>query len=131
MLATIVFTDVGYDGIYPTVGFALNVINKYFTEYYPRAVSLAEGLRLFDFQERLVYTTHPWLLRLYLNCTTVTMASNVSLQVGWLLASLLMGRTAMTGEETGVLGENHRRPPQTSQTADLAQRFISAMANRY
>ncbi|XP_025114212.1 uncharacterized protein LOC112576153 [Pomacea canaliculata] len=72
--------DVGYDGIYPTVGFALNVINKYFTEYYPRAVSLAEGLRLFGFQERLVYTTHPWLLRLYLNCTTVTMASNVSLQ---------------------------------------------------
>ncbi|KAK7491626.1 hypothetical protein BaRGS_00017079, partial [Batillaria attramentaria] len=72
--------DVGYDGIYPTLGFALNVINRYFTEYYPRAVSLAEGLRIFGYQERLVYTTHPWLLNLYLHCIPFTLASNVTLQ---------------------------------------------------
>ncbi|XP_025113231.1 uncharacterized protein LOC112575523 isoform X2 [Pomacea canaliculata] len=72
--------NVGYDGIYPEVGFALNVINKYFTEYYPRAAAIAEELHLLGFRERLVYTTHPWLLHLYLNCPSMMLASNVSLK---------------------------------------------------
>ncbi|XP_070176101.1 uncharacterized protein [Littorina saxatilis] len=72
--------DVGYDGIHPTVGFALNVVNRYFTEYFPRAVTIAEGLRVFGFRERFIYTTHPWLLYWYLHCSPVTLASNVTLQ---------------------------------------------------
>lgn len=31
--------DVGFDGINPTLGTDYNVINKYFTEYFAKAVS--------------------------------------------------------------------------------------------
>ena len=34
--------DVGFDGINPTLGTDDNVINKYFTEYFPQAVSYSE-----------------------------------------------------------------------------------------
>ncbi|XP_076436514.1 uncharacterized protein LOC143276017 [Babylonia areolata] len=72
--------DVGYDGILPTTGFALNVINRYFTTYYPRAVGVAELLREMGYAERLVYTTHPWLLYLYLHCSPFTLATNITLK---------------------------------------------------
>jgi hypothetical protein len=33
--------DVGFDGISPEIGFAANVINKYFNVYFPAAINTA------------------------------------------------------------------------------------------
>jgi hypothetical protein len=103
--------DVGFDGINPIVGFAYNVVNKYFdvcklghnagplltfsrcTIRTPSKQRLTFGKyvlltlsslssfclsHLFTFSlgsllqlpgpERLIYTTHPWLVSLYLDC---------------------------------------------------------------
>lgn len=67
----VVFTnhlDVGFDGISPTLGFAFNVMNKYFDVYFPKAIELAEQVR--NSTLSFVYTTHPFLVSLYLNCPT-------------------------------------------------------------
>ena len=71
VIVTICFdhsADVGYDGIYPEVGYAVNVINKYFDVYFPRAANLSAQLRQQGYRERLVYTTHSWLVDLYTDC---------------------------------------------------------------
>lgn len=70
--------DVGFDGIHPTIGFAINVINRfssflliykrYFDVYFPMAVSVAQQLREKGGTERLIYTTHPWLVSIYVDC---------------------------------------------------------------
>ena len=60
--------DVGYDGINPQTGFVNNVLNKYFIEYFPRAIRLAHIMNSVEPDVGFVYTTHPWLLILYLNC---------------------------------------------------------------
>lgn len=60
--------DVGYDGISPEIGFINNILNRYFNEYFPRAVNLSEQLRAGEYVENFVYTTHPWLVSLYLDC---------------------------------------------------------------
>jgi hypothetical protein len=60
--------DVGFDGINPIIGFAYNVVNKYFDVYYPNAIKTALDLRELPGPERLIYTTHPWLVSLYLDC---------------------------------------------------------------
>jgi hypothetical protein len=47
--------DVGFDGIDPIMGFAANVIEKYFNIYFPKAVKVAmtlharNGTERFDF----------------------------------------------------------------------------------
>ena len=71
--------DVGYNGIDPTVGFINNVLNMYFTVYFPRAVAVAAALRARNGTERLVYTTHAWLVDLYLDCPTNFTLSGVTL----------------------------------------------------
>ena len=60
--------DVGYDGIGSATGFVNNVLNKYFTEYFPRAIKLAHLMNDIESDVGFIYTTHPWLLILYLNC---------------------------------------------------------------
>ncbi|XP_074653316.1 uncharacterized protein LOC141907538 isoform X2 [Tubulanus polymorphus] len=53
------------------VGFASlvdNILDEYFTKYFPAAVKLASTLRDEGYVENFVYTTHPWLIDLYLNC---------------------------------------------------------------
>jgi len=60
--------DVGFDGINPKVGFAVNVINTYFDVYFPRAADLADAMRKLPGGRRFIYTTHPWLVDLYTNC---------------------------------------------------------------
>jgi len=60
--------DVGYNGISPQVGFINNIMNKYFHIYFPRAIEIARALEALGGPERLVYTTHPWLVSLYLHC---------------------------------------------------------------
>lgn len=59
--------DVGYDGI-PETGFINNVLNKYFDIYFPRAINLANGINQWNPKLSFIYTTHPWLISLYLDC---------------------------------------------------------------
>jgi hypothetical protein len=72
-------------GIDPTIGYAVNVINKYFNVYFPNAIETALQLRKLGGQERLIYTTHPWLVSIYINCSVanvpgVLFPSEVSLE---------------------------------------------------
>ena len=53
------------------VGFAnsaVNIVNEYFLLYFPEAISIANELRAQGGEERLVFTTHPYLVYLYINC---------------------------------------------------------------
>lgn len=59
--------DVGYNGI-PKTGFINNVLNTYFEEYFPRAIRLGNEMKETDPDHGFIYTTHPWLLDMYLNC---------------------------------------------------------------
>lgn len=74
-------SDVGFNGINPTVGFVNNILNRYFTVYFPRAVTLALQLEYSGYVERLVYTTHPWLVSLYINCPSQMTLSGIKLAV--------------------------------------------------
>eukprot|EP01090_Pellita_catalonica_P011857 TRINITY_DN2446_c0_g1_i1.p1 TRINITY_DN2446_c0_g1~~TRINITY_DN2446_c0_g1_i1.p1 ORF type:complete len:760 (-),score=113.06 TRINITY_DN2446_c0_g1_i1:691-2970(-) len=63
--------DVGFDGIDPIIGYAFNVLNKYFDIYFPRAFNTSDYMREHQAEypnQHYVYTTHPFLLSLYLNC---------------------------------------------------------------
>jgi len=57
--------DVGYNGI-PQVGF-INILNIHFHEYSPRASRLSDEMYSIDRRAGFVYTTHPWLISLYLD----------------------------------------------------------------
>ncbi|XP_050410308.2 uncharacterized protein LOC126824914 isoform X1 [Patella vulgata] len=72
--------DVGFNGISPQTGFILNVINKYFQVYFPSAIQLALQMDILGYEERLVYTTHPWLVSFYLDCPPNLVLSGVKLQ---------------------------------------------------
>ncbi|GFR92054.1 coiled-coil domain-containing protein 90B, mitochondrial [Elysia marginata] len=64
--------DVGYyDGLDKDVGFAVQVLNRYQTEYFARAIRLSLSLIKEGYVERYVYTTHPWLVSLYLDCPKI------------------------------------------------------------
>ncbi|XP_064635119.1 uncharacterized protein LOC135492532 [Lineus longissimus] len=45
-----------------------NVINLYFTQYFTQAVQRAAELAEGDYVETFRYTTHPWLVSMYLDC---------------------------------------------------------------
>jgi hypothetical protein len=70
--------DVGYNGI-PEVGLINNILNRYFGIYFPRAVALAAAMRALNGTDRFIYTTHPWLLDLYLDCPINFSLSNITL----------------------------------------------------
>lgn len=80
------FSDVGYNGISPTVGFINNVLNTYFQLYFPRAVQLSQQLRHDQYEETFIYTTHPWLVSLYLDCPSLIL-NNITLAVSSVDAS--------------------------------------------
>ena len=53
------------------VGFAdtaSNIVNRYFDDYFPAAIAVARELSEAGLPETLVFTTHPFLVWLYLNC---------------------------------------------------------------
>lgn len=81
-------TDVGYNGI-PQTGFINNILNTYFHEYFPRAVNLSRELRDKQYQERFIYTTHPWLVSLYVDCPQGFILNNITLKVGLQYFSLV------------------------------------------
>ena len=60
--------DVGYhigDGPFARI---IEVLQVYVDTYFPRAIAIARALRDLGGSERLVYTSHSWLLSLYLHC---------------------------------------------------------------
>ena len=71
--------DVGYNGI-PGLGLINNILNEYFSTYFPRAISVAQELTKRGNAPRLIYTTHAWLLHLYLHCPADFTLSNITLQ---------------------------------------------------
>ncbi|KAL0047364.1 hypothetical protein WJX82_001496 [Trebouxia sp. C0006] len=60
--------DVGFDGINPTPGTDFNVINKYFTEFFPQAIATSQTLAERGGRERLQWMTQSWLVSLFLDC---------------------------------------------------------------
>lgn len=46
----------------------MNVLNVYFRSHLPRAVALADAMRARGGPEAFVYTSHSWLLDMYLHC---------------------------------------------------------------
>ena len=53
------------------VGFAdsaANIVNRYFDFFFPEAILIANTLREYGGEERLVFTTHSYLVSLYLDC---------------------------------------------------------------
>jgi len=71
--------DVGYNGI-PLTGFINNILNIYFHEYFPRAISVADTMASLNLTDTLVYTTHPWLVSLYLDCPPNLVLSGIPLK---------------------------------------------------
>jgi hypothetical protein len=69
--------DVGYNGI-PITGFINNILNIYFHQHFPRAISVATTLRATS-KQRFIYTTHPWLVSLYLDCPPNIVLSGIPL----------------------------------------------------
>ena len=59
--------DVGYNGI-PETGFINNVLHYYFHEYFPRAIKLGNDLKAGGYVETFIYTTHSWLVSIYMEC---------------------------------------------------------------
>jgi hypothetical protein len=70
--------DVGYNGI-PEIGFINNVLQRYFDVYFPRGIAVIAALRELG-DQRLIYTTHPWLVDLYLHCPSNFTLANITLQ---------------------------------------------------
>jgi hypothetical protein len=73
--------DVGYHITADTgTGFVNHILNVYMSTYFPRALALADAMRALNRTERFIYTTHPWLLHLYLHCPANFTLSNITLQ---------------------------------------------------
>ena len=58
------------------IGFMANVVNSYTSEYFPAAINLARALRELGSPHRFVYTTHPWLVSLYIDCPENVVLAN-------------------------------------------------------
>jgi hypothetical protein len=71
--------DVGYNGI-SELGLINNILNRYFAVYFPRAIAVAQALTAHGGPERLIYTTHAWLVHMYLHCPANFTLSGITLQ---------------------------------------------------
>jgi len=68
--------DAGY------ANYTVDIINDYFHEYFPKAVEVAHALRAGSYVETFIYTTHSWLVSLYLDCPpNLVLANGIPLQV--------------------------------------------------
>lgn len=59
------------------VGYASNVLNDYFQTYFPRAIRLAAEAEILRKDKLFVYTTHPWLVSLYVDCLPMQLGIKV------------------------------------------------------
>lgn len=50
-------------------GLAIDVINRYFDVYFPQALDLAVTIPQQPGNKKYIYTSHSWLISIYLNCT--------------------------------------------------------------
>jgi len=71
--------DIGYDGINPSVGYVNNVLNKYFQEFFPRALKLSKAVKQHNPKLSFIYTTQPWLVSMYLDCPPNMVLSGIPL----------------------------------------------------
>lgn len=69
------FTDVGY------AGSVNEILNRYFQKFYPLAIEIGTQLEQGGYVEKLAYTTHPWLVTMYLDCPPNLVLAGVKLQV--------------------------------------------------
>ena len=80
--------DVGLDiGLKLTegcVGFATKIVQRYFDEFIPRAIKLAQQVRAKGKGDRFAYTMHPWILSLYVDCDPWTIEDGCPLNEGTL-----------------------------------------------
>jgi len=60
--------DVGYHVGYSPFARIIEVLQAYVDTFFPRAIAIARALRDLGGSERLLYTSHSWLLSLYLHC---------------------------------------------------------------
>ncbi|KAJ9443926.1 hypothetical protein DIPPA_29372 [Diplonema papillatum] len=58
------------------IGFMANVINTYTLEYFRSALELSRALKNMGSPYRFVYTTHPWLVSLYIDCPEHVVLAN-------------------------------------------------------
>lgn len=72
--------DVGYANINNKTAFINNVLNTYFHEHFPKAINLSQQLRAQEYVEGFVYTTHPWLVSLFLDCPQNFILNNITLK---------------------------------------------------
>ncbi|KAL5021154.1 hypothetical protein ScPMuIL_000309 [Solemya velum] len=72
--------DVGYSELGKDLGFINFILNKYFTEYFPRAIQISRQLALLKYEETFIYTTHPWLVSLYISCPPDLVLSGIQLK---------------------------------------------------
>ncbi len=64
----------------PKLGLINNILNIYFQEYFPRAISVAQALTAHNGPERLIYTTHGFLAHMYVHCPENFTLSGILLQ---------------------------------------------------
>lgn len=69
------FVDVGYADLIN------NILNRYFQNYFRQVSTLWRGLKDGGYVESFIYTTHPWLVTMYLDCPSNFVLSGVKLQV--------------------------------------------------
>ena len=75
-----IFSDVGYSlNLLP--GYLVDVLNEYFNVYFPRAIQIAGQLEILEYVETFIYTTHPWLVSMYLDCPPNLILSGRKLKV--------------------------------------------------
>ena len=75
LFSIFLWTDVGYADL------VNNILNRYFQHYFSLATAVWRGLKNGGYVETFIYTTHPWLVSLYLDCPPNLVLSGVKLQV--------------------------------------------------
>ena len=76
--------DIGLKLTEDCVGFATKIIQRYFDEFIPRAIRLANEIRARGRGDRFAYTMHPWILSLYVDCDPWTIEDGCPLNEGTL-----------------------------------------------
>jgi hypothetical protein len=76
--------DIGLKLTEDCVGFATKIIQRYFDEFIPRAIKLANEVRAKGSKDTFAYTMHPWILSLYVDCDPWTIEDGCPLNPGTL-----------------------------------------------
>ncbi|XP_052801286.1 uncharacterized protein LOC128232002 [Mya arenaria] len=123
--------DVGYNGISPKIGFINNVINAYFTEHFPRALNLSDELKQGGYVETFIYTTHPWLLSLYINCPYNSSLNGIMLKCPSNDDKLRMLKAIKLGDVSYHAGPMNMQPENMNQLLFELSLNISTSIDNY